>query len=227
MDNYLTIKDMPSEERPREKLVKYGATTLSTAELLALILRTGSKKRTALDLANKLLTVCEGIKCLVDLSIEELQQIKGIGLAKASQLKAVAELSKRLISTHSDLTKISSPEDIAQFMIPKLKDFHQESFQIVLLNTKNEIIGVREIFKGTLNNSIVHPREVFRPAIKKSSAAIILAHNHPSGDVRPSQEDIEVTKRLVQVGELVGIEVLDHLIIGVDDYFSLKGKNLF
>ncbi|WP_408954917.1 DNA repair protein RadC [Natroniella sp. ANB-PHB2] len=227
MNNYLTIKDMPSEERPREKLAKYGATTLSTAELLALILRTGSKKRTALDLANKLLTACEGVKCLVDLSIEELQQIKGIGLAKASQLKAVAELSKRLLSVHSDLTKISSPEDIAQFMIPKLKDFHQESFQIVLLNTKNEIIGVREIFRGSLNNSIVHPREVFRLAIKKSSAAIILAHNHPSGDVTPSQEDIEVTKRLFQVGELVGIEVLDHLIIGFDDYFSLKAKNLF
>ncbi|MCK8815868.1 DNA repair protein RadC [Natroniella sulfidigena] len=227
MDNYVTIKDMPSEERPREKMVKYGASTLSTAELLALILRTGSKKRTALDLANKLLTACGGIKCLIDLSIEELQQIKGVGLAKSSQLKAVAELSKRLLSAHSDLNKISSPEDIAQFMIPKLKDLHQESFQIVLLNTKNEIIGVREVFRGSLNNSIVHPREVFRPAIKKSSAAIILAHNHPSGDVTPSQEDIEVTKRLSQVGELVGIEVLDHLVIGVNDYFSLKAKNLF
>lgn len=227
VNNYLTIKDMPTEERPREKMVKYGAESLSTAELLALILRTGSQENTALDLANQLLTTCEGVNCLVEYSIEELQEIKGIGLAKATQLKAVAELSKRLNIARKDLTKINSPSEVAEILIPRIGYAYQEKFIVVLLDIKNQIIGVSEISKGSLNSSIVHPREVFRYAIKKSGASIILAHNHPSGDLTPSVEDIEITKRLFKVGKLVGIEVLDHLIIGKSKYSSLKAKNLF
>ena len=207
----MTIKDMPTEERPREKLLQQGAETLSTPELLALILRT-----------------CQGISGLLECSIEELQEIKGIGLAKAAQLKAVVQLSKRLAaSTHLKLDKITSPQEVAQILIPKLGNCHQEKFIVILLDTKNQIISIKEIFKGTLNSAIVHPREIFRYAIKKSSAAIILAHNHPSGDITPSKEDINITKRLVTVGEIIGIDILDHLIIGSNNYSSLKTKNLF
>ncbi|WP_027338566.1 RadC family protein [Halonatronum saccharophilum] len=227
MNNYLTIKDMPIEERPREKMLKYGAELLSTSELLALILRTGSQGSTALDLANRLLISCEGIGCLVDYSIEELQSVKGIGLAKATQLKAVAELGKRLSLANSNLKKISSPQDVAQILIPRIGFSHQERFEVVLLNTKNRIIGIKEVTRGTVNSSLVHPREVFRWAIKRNSVAIILAHNHPSGDLTPSKEDIEVTKRLVEVGKVVGIEVLDSLIISNKGYSSLKSKKIF
>ncbi len=227
MVSYLTMKEMPQEDRPREKLLKYGSENLSTAELLALVLRTGSKQQTALDLANKLLTHYQGISCLANYSVEELQQIKGIGLAKSTQLKAVAELSKRLMIAGANLKKISSPQDVAELLIPKIGYGYQEKFLVVALDTKNQIIGVKEIFKGSLNTSIVHPREVFRYVIKKAAASIIIAHNHPSGDLSPSLEDINLTKKLVSVGKIVGIEVLDHLIIGKQRYSSLKEKNLF
>ncbi|TDX49015.1 RadC family protein [Orenia marismortui] len=227
MSKYITIKDMPLEERPREKLVKYGSEKLSNAELLALILRTGFQNKTALDLANNLLIACEGINCLAEYSVEELQGIKGIGVAKATQLKAVAELSKRLVNSKVNLIKVTSPHDVADILIPKLGYSHQEKFLVVVLDTKNQIIGLKEISKGSLNSSIVHPREVFRYAIKKSSASIILAHNHPSGDLTPSLEDINLSKRLCEVGKIVGIDVLDHLIIGKNEYTSLKSKKLF
>ncbi|GAB6138388.1 RadC family protein [Halanaerobaculum tunisiense] len=227
MNEHLTIKDLPDEERPREKLIKYGPTSLSTSELLALILRTGSQKKTSLALANEVLSVCEGLQGVIEYDVDELQTINGIGVAKATQLKAVGELSKKIAVSNSQLTKINSPEELAEILIPKLKHETQERFLAVLLNTKNEILAIKEISKGSLNSSIVHPREVFRLAIKKSSAAVIVAHNHPSGDITPSQEDIELSNRLAQAGDIVGIDVLDHLIIGQDEYASLKTRDLF
>ncbi|GAB6099088.1 DNA repair protein RadC [Halanaerocella petrolearia] len=227
MADYLTIKDLPDEERPREKMVKYGPTSLSTSELLALILRTGSQKKTAIDLANELLSICDGLTGLVDYSTVELQELDGIGIAKATQLKAVVELSKKIVVASSQLTRISSPEEVADILIPKLRYENQEKFLVILLNTKNEILAVEEVSKGSLNSSVVHPREVFRAAIKRSSAAVILAHNHPSGNTTPSQEDIKISKRLSKAGNIIGIKVLDHLIVGGTDYISLKNENLF
>ncbi|AGB41895.1 DNA repair protein radc [Halobacteroides halobius DSM 5150] len=227
MSEYFTIKDMPTDERPREKMVQYGSANLSTTELLALILRTGSHKKTALSLANELLSVCSGLEGLIEYSIAELQEISGIGIAKATQLQAVVELSQRIAVASSKLTKISSPAEVAEILIPNLRYKMQECFMTVLLDTKNKVLAIEEISKGSLNSSIVHPREVFRPAIKRSSAAIILAHNHPSGDLTASQEDIKISKRLAQAGEIIGIEVLDHLIIGSNNYSSLKTKGLF
>jgi DNA repair protein RadC len=227
MADYITIKDLPEEERPREKLLKYGVETLSTTELLAIILGTGYQDNTALDLANKLLAVSNGLSCLINYSIEELRKTRGVGLAKAAQLKAVGQLSKQLVSSSVELTKIKSPKEVAQILIPRLGDLVQEKFEIILLNTKNEIMGIKEISRGSLNKSIVHPREVFRIAIKRSSAAIIVAHNHPSGDTTPSQEDIKLTKRLSKTGEIIGIDLLDHLIIADKSYSSLQEKNLF
>ena len=226
MANYLTIKDLPVEERPREKLVKQGAEKLSTAELLALMLRTGSQEKTALDLANEILLVCDGLRGVSKSTIEQLQQIEGIGLAKSAQLKAVGELSKRISAANLNLTRISSPEEVAEILVPKLRDEPQEKFISVLLNTKYEIISVQEITKGTLDRSLVHPREVFRTAIKKNSKAVVIAHNHPSGDVTPSQEDIKLTRRLQDAGDIVGIELVDHLIIGDNNYKSLKADDL-
>lgn len=226
MTNYLTIKDLPVEERPREKLVKQGANKLSTAELLALVLRTGSQEKTALNLANEILLMCDGLRGLSSSTIEQLQQIEGIGLAKSTRLKAVGELSKRISISALNLTKISSPEEVAEILLPKLRDEPQEKFFSVLLNTNYEIISVQEIAKGTLDKSLVHPREVFRMAIKKNSKAVVVAHNHPSGDVTPSKEDIKITRRLQDAGDIVGIELVDHLIIGDNNYKSLKADDL-
>ncbi|MBM7556180.1 RadC family protein [Halanaerobacter jeridensis] len=226
MADYITIKDLPAEERPREKLLKYGVEGLSTTELLAIVLGTGYQNSTALDLANQLLAVSNGLSCLINYSIEELKKIKGIGLAKAAQLKAVGQLSQKLAMQKINLEHIKSPSDVAQILIARLGHLQQEKFEVVLLNTKHKVIGIKEISRGSLNSSIVHPREVFRIAIKRSSAAIIVAHNHPSGDLTPSQEDIQLTKRLIKAGEIVGIDLLDHLIIAHKNYSSLKEKEL-
>lgn len=225
----LTIKDLPKEERPREKLVKFGPEAMSTAELLALIIRTGNREDTAIELANKLLVHAGGLKFLQEMSIEELKEIKGIGVAKAAQISATIHLGRRIRVANSENKEevITSPRDVANLVRAKLAFLEREHFIIVLLNTKNKVISIEEISVGSLNNSIVHPREVFKPAIRRSSAAIILAHNHPSGNPEPSSEDIDVTKRLQKAGKLVGIEVLDHLIIGNREYISLKEKGYF
>ena len=217
-----TIREMPEEERPREKLLQQGTARLSTAELLALILRTGRKNETALVLSQRLLGRLEGLRGLLEASLEEMMEIEGIGLAKAAQLKAVAEISQRLPQRGAAEEILSSPASAAEVLMPRLRYLQQEKFCVVLLNTKNMVIAVEEVTIGGLNSSLVHPREVFKRAIRRSSAAIILAHNHPSGDPSPSREDIMVTRRLIEVGDLVGIQVLDHIIIGDGRFLSLK-----
>lgn len=224
---YTTIKNMPESERPREKLLKYGVATLSNAELLAIILSTGTKEMSAIDLANHIICSSkEGLRHLTNCTIEELSQIKGVGLAKSSQIIASIELGKRIaLTSKANNYKIKSPNDVSNLLMEEMRYLEKEYFNIVLLNTKNEVIAVENISIGSINASIVHPREVFIRAIKRTSSSIILVHNHPSGNPQPSKEDINITKRLVEAGKLIGIEVLDHIIIGDNVYISLKENN--
>lgn len=219
---------MPLDKRPREKMIKYGSNSLSTEELIALIIRTGNQKQTAIDLASNLLNKTGGLKGIIDFTPEEFMQYQGIGKAKGTQLCAVIELSKRISScNYKGEILINSPKEAASLLMPMMRHLKQEHLYALLLNVKNKIIARTLISKGGLSSSTVHPREVFKKAIKKSCAALIIAHNHPSGDPTPSENDIEVTKRLFAAGEVLGIDLLDHLIIGDGKYISLKAKNLF
>lgn len=219
------LRDLPHEERPRERMMHYGAESLSQAELLAILLRTGTRRESAIHIAQQMLGKIGGLRGLVDLSIEELTEINGIGPAKAIQLKAGIELGRRLANSRFTMPVIiRSPQDAAEILTEQLRYLQKEHFVCLFLNTKNHVIGQETLSMGSLNASIVHPREVFRAAIKCSSASIICAHNHPSGDPTPSPEDISLTSRLLKAGEIVGIEVLDHLIIGDNGFVSLKEK---
>ncbi|MFC3790420.1 DNA repair protein RadC [Paenibacillus sp. GCM10012307] len=217
------MRDVPSEDRPRERMVQNGAQALSHAELLAILLRTGTRQESAVHLAARILRECGSLHNLVDMSLEELTKIKGIGTAKALQLKAGIELGRRLSrSTQEERMTVRSPKDVADHMMEQLRYLKKEHFVCLFLDTKNRVIAEETLSVGTLNASLVHPREVFRAAIKCSSASIICVHNHPSGNPAPSPEDIQMTKRLVEAGELVGIDVLDHIVIGDLQYTSLK-----
>ncbi|KPU42249.1 hypothetical protein OXPF_40330 [Oxobacter pfennigii] len=222
-----TIKDMPNQERPRERMAKYGPEALSNTELLAIILRSGTKNDSAMNLASKILKNEHGLKFLYDSSFEELQSIKGIGIAKASQIKASLELGRRFKSFKDmDPIYIKTPEDAADLVMEDMRYLKKEFLKIILLNTKNMVINVKSISIGSLNSSIVHPREIFVEAIKASSASVIICHNHPSGDPSPSQEDINITRRVFEAGKIIGIELVDHIIIGDGKYISLKEKNI-
>jgi DNA repair protein RadC len=223
-----TIKDLPLYERPREKLCKYGVSSLSNAELIAVIIRTGHKEDTAIDLANRLLSMDNsGISYLAYATVEELTSIKGIGTCKAAQILAAIELGKR-ISSHGgeDKIKVDSPLIVVELLMEEMKYLKKEYFKIIILDTKNQIISIENISIGNLNSSIVHPREVFNIAIKRSANSVILVHNHPSGDPTPSTEDINITHRLIDAGNIIGIKVLDHIIIGDNKYISFKQRNI-
>ncbi|GGG20379.1 RadC family protein [Paenibacillus abyssi] len=223
----LVLRDVPQEERPRERMMLHGAEALSHAELLAILLRTGTQQESAVHLAGRILSECGSLRNLVDMSMEELTSIRGIGTAKALQLRAGIELGRRLSrSTREERLTIRSPKDAAGHMMEQLRYLQKEQFVCLFLNTKNQVIAEETLSVGTLNASLVHPREVFRAAIKCSSASLICVHNHPSGDPTPSPEDIALTKRLAEAGELVGIDVLDHIIIGDSKYISLKEQGL-
>lgn len=216
---------MPKDDRPRERLIKSGSSHLSNAEILAIILGSGTRQESVLALSNRLLMHFEGLKLLSDATIEELIAIRGIGTAKAVLILAAVELGKRMHIYRSDERHvIRSPEDGAEYVMEEMRGLNQEHFVTLFLNTKNQIIHKQTIFIGSLNASIVHPREVFREAVKRSAASIIVVHNHPSGDPTPSQEDIHVTRRLVECGKMIGIELIDHLVIGDRKYVSLKEK---
>ncbi|MEW4284237.1 RadC family protein [Priestia koreensis] len=219
------IKDFPQDERPRERLMLYGAKSLSNHELLGILLRTGTKEESVLQLSNRILQHFDGLKLLQDASIEEITHIKGIGTAKAVHIMAAIELGRRIGQLRSeDRYVIRSPEDGANYLMEELRILSQEHFVCLYLNTKNQVLHKQTIFIGSLNSSIVHPREVFKEAFRRSAASIICVHNHPSGDPTPSREDIEVTKRLKECGRIIGIDLLDHLIIGDRKYISLKEK---
>lgn len=222
MKTEIKIKDMPISERPRERLLKYGPETLSDAELLAIILGTGTR-------GMNIVTVCRHIfvnmslKKLSRSTVNELTKIPGIGQSKACKIISVFELSRRLESySEEPKRKMNNPDDIYRYIYPKIREEKQEKFLILCLDTKNQIISDETIFIGGLDFSVVQPREIFKAALMESAASVILIHNHPSGDPTPSHEDILVTKRIMESGRILGINVWDHLIIGDGCYISLK-----
>ena len=223
------IKNWPEQERPREKLLQRGASALSDAELLALILGSGdaASGRSALDLGRELLLVFSSLRSLADASCAELQRIKGVGPAKASCLKAALDLARRVKEGRRPIesfTRFTSASQVFEHLNYEFRDRRKEYFMALLLDGKNRIITRAQISEGSLNQSIVHPREVFNLAVRESAAAMILLHNHPTGDPAPSPEDLEVTRRLCEAGQLMGIKVLDHIIIGEDAFYSFAEK---
>jgi DNA repair protein RadC len=229
--DYLSIKNWPEDERPREKLIKTGSVSLTSSELLAIVLRTGfgspTRKQSALDLAKNLLSQYKNLNDISEMSVTELAQIKGIGSAKAAQIMASFELGKRMAAERNgNNISFRCSEEVANYYIPLLKDLKSEQFRLVMLNIKNRIIREVMISQGSLTSSIVHPREVLKIAIKASAASVIFLHNHPSGDPEPSIDDIEITNRLCKSCSIIGINVLDHLIIAENGYFSFKQKNM-
>jgi DNA repair protein RadC len=228
LKNSFTVHDLPLSERPRERLSRLGSEALSSQEILALILGRGTKGESVIVTAQKLLIRFGNLKNLASASIEELTQIKGIGPAKAAQIKATFELSKRLENSSSETTKITvkSPEDVVKTARNLLKGKKKEHFLVICLDTRNHLIKTSTVSIGSLDCSIVHPREVFKDAISSSAASVIFIHNHPSGDPTPSEDDIKMTKRLIEAGEIIGIEVLDHIIICDSEHLSMKAKNL-
>jgi len=221
------IKDLPLGERPRERLAHAGEGALSTTELLAIILRTGVGGESVLDMARRLISRYDGLAGLARASYAELCAEKGLGKAKTAQLKAALELGRRmLLVAPEDRFAVRSPADVAQLMMAEMSHLVQEHFRVLYLDTRNQLLGSETVYVGSLNASHIRVGEVFRDAIKRNCAAIIVVHNHPSGDPTPSPEDVEVTRQLVAAGNLLDIEVLDHLVIGQQRFVSLRERGL-
>lgn len=226
--NYHTkIKDWPESERPREKILNNGAASLSDAELLAVLIRSGSGKITAVDVAKKMLSDFQTLNSLVARSIPELKKYKGIGNTKAVTLAAAFEFGRRVAASWDEKKfRVLSPQDVANKYLPSLRDTKQEIFKVLLLDSANHLLKDVEITRGTLNSSLVHPREVFRAAITEPAAAIILLHNHPSGNPEPSADDIQITKQLVEASKIIGIPVHDHIILGGNSFVSFAERGI-
>lgn len=225
----IMVRDLPADERPREKLALYGAASLSNAELLAILLRTGTREESVLRVAERVLACYKdlGLAAMVHVSAAELSAIHGVGPSKAAAILAAVELGRRLSRKAAEKVEIiHGPEDVAHFAMPHFRHEQREHFAVLLLNTKNHILAMPDVSVGSLTASIVHPREVFQAAVRYAAAAMILLHNHPSGDPSPSREDISVTQRLVKAGKIMDIPVLDHIILGDGRFVSLKEKGL-
>ncbi|HET7560502.1 MAG TPA: DNA repair protein RadC [Limnochordia bacterium] len=222
------VKALPPAERPRERLIALGPRALGTRELLAIALHTGTGRESALQLADRLLARFGSLARLADASVEELTALHGVGQAKATQVAAAVELGRRLLKAQPyELREgLTTPEAIARLVLPDLADLDREQFMEVLLDTKHQVIAKHLVSVGHLNATLVHPREVFKEAIRRSAAAVVIAHNHPSGDPTPSPEDVALTRRLAAAGELLGIDVLDHVIVARDRYVSLKAMGV-
>ncbi|MDW7777232.1 MAG: DNA repair protein RadC [Methanosarcinales archaeon] len=223
---HIRIQDLQPQDRPRERLLKNGPAALSDSELLAIVMRTGTRGENVLNLCSRILSTYN-IQQLSRASPTKLQEIRGVGAAKAAEMAAMFELARRLETfTEEERPRISSPEAAYRFLYPKLREQKKESFIALHLDTKNKLLREETVSVGSLNANIVHPREVFKTAIQESAAAIIVAHNHPSGDPSPSQNDIDITRKLVETGRVIGIELYDHIIIGDGRFLSLKEQNL-
>jgi DNA repair protein RadC len=224
---HVTMRALPEGERPRERLRDHGPHALSTAELLAIILRVGVEGANVLDVARSLLAEFGGLAGLMQADFATLCRVKGMGEAKVAQLKAALELGRRVLATSPEQRyQIRSPADAAGLLMLDMAFLEQEHLRVLLLNTKNHVIGSPTIYKGSLNSNVVRVGEIFREAIRQNCAAIIVAHNHPSGDPTPSPEDIAVTREIIQAGKLLDIDVLDHLVIGHNRYVSLRERGL-
>lgn len=224
----MKIHDVHEADRPRERFIRQGAKSLSNQELIAILLGTGTKKESVLTVANRVLINFEKLHNLKHATLEEMMDIKGIGEAKAVLILAAIELGRRLATKEvEERFTIRSPEDAATFLMQDMTSLQQEHFVVLFLNVKNQVLHRQTIFVGSLNASIVHPREIFREAVKRSAASIICAHNHPSGVPTPSPEDIDVTSRLYEAGKIVGVDLLDHVIIGDHQFISMKEKGYF
>lgn len=222
-----TIHDFPLGERPRERLQYYGPTALSNAELLAILLRVGTPGENVVALSTRLLTQFGGLGGLARASFGELATIKGLGTAKTAQLKAAIELGRRLLVTSPDARpQITSPLDAANLLMLEMGSLEQEHLRTLLLDTKNRVLASPTVYVGNVNASIIRVSEIFREAVRENATAIIVAHNHPSGDPTPSPEDVQVTRSIVEAGSLLGIDVLDHLVIGHQRFVSLKERGL-
>ena len=227
MSYRLPVKEWPASEQPREKLAQLGAEHLSDAELLAILMRVGVAGQDVLSLSQHLLVVHGGLLGLSRLPLSELTASKGVGQAKAVAIKAALELGRRLVLADvTERVQIRSPQDVASMLQIEMGLLEQEHLRVVLLNTKNHVVALRDVYKGSLNTSVIRTAEVFRDAVKENCAAIVVVHNHPSGDPTPSPEDVHVTRELVAAGKLLDIEVLDHLVIGRNRYVALRQKKL-
>ena len=235
--NSFSVRDLPKSERPRERLIEFGAKNLSSPEILALILNTGSRGESVMMLSQKLIMHFGSLNGIMNASIEDLKNVKGMGEAKASKLMACFEIAKRAVREETESEQIfetekkkynsvTSPEEMFKIISSKINNYSKEHFYVISLDIRNNYIGIDEISVGTLTASLVHPRETFESAIRRHAAQIIIAHNHPSGETDPSEDDLKITKRLVDAGKIMGIEVLDHLIITQKGYLSFKEKYL-
>ena len=221
------VSQMPSEERPRERLARLGPEALRDAELLAILFRTGTRTTGAVALAEKVLTHFGSLRALTQASLEELQEVKGLGAVKAVEIKAALELGKRLtLFTERDRVRITGAADVAKLLMPRYKDLETEHFKCLLVNTKNEVTRIVDVAQGGLDGAPAAPRDVFRQAIREGASGVIFCHNHPSGDPEPSADDIALTKRLSESGSLLGIRVLDHVIFGDGRFVSLKDRGM-
>lgn len=219
----LRIRDMPQGERPRERLRDYGPHFLSNAELLAILLRTGTRAENVINLATRLLATNGGLAGLAKAGFLELSQVHGMGEAKVSQVMAALELGKRLSALPiGEYPVISSPQDVANLLTPEMGLLSQESLRVLLLNTRNQVLSVSEVYRGNVNTAVIRAAEVFRDAVKENCPSVIVVHNHPSGDPTPSTDDINVTSQLQQAAKLLDIELLDHIILAQSGFVSLK-----
>ncbi len=215
------IRDMPKVERPRERLLMLGPNSLSSYELIAILLRVGAKNKSVIDLSKSLVNDLNDLSDLKDMTIDELSKIRGIGQAKAITLLAAIELGQRVNQPQKERIRINSPNDVFDLLRYEISLIKQEVMIVLFLDLKNSLIAKKQIFKGSLNMSLVHPREVFKYAVKYSAYQIVLVHNHPSGDPSPSSNDLKITKLFIEAGEMLQIKVLDHIIIGNDSFLSI------
>jgi len=226
--DHLRVRDLPAEQRPREQLARRGPGDIKDSDLVAILLRTGNPRESAMVLADRLLAQFKTLEALSFATVEQLQEVPGIGLAKAAQLNAAFELGRRVPTEHQDHLPVHDPKDAARIAARALPSTTEEHFLLLCLDARHRLIRAEEVSKGTIDASLAAPREIFRAALTRNSAAVILAHNHPSGDPEPSPDDLTTTKRLRDAGELLGVEVVDHLILGHDGRFvSLRQRGVF
>jgi DNA repair protein RadC len=219
----MRMQELPAEERPRERMRTYGAEVLSMRELLAIVIGSGSRGRGTMELADELVSSFESIRGLAAASTERLCRVSGMGVARACRVRAAIELGRRVLkASRGERKTVKCPADAAGVVMEDMMNLDREHFRVILLDSKNSVISVETVSIGTVNASIVHPREVLKPALEKSATSIILVHNHPTGSVSPSREDILLTRRFEKCGRILGIDVVDHIIVGDDDYVSMK-----